>query len=57
MARRWARRLGLDGCDWRTCWKSADFWLIVGSIVLPFGFLLLLVPRHPLRITLRRFRA
>jgi hypothetical protein len=34
-----------------------DFWLIVGSILLPLGFLLLLVPRHPLRVTARRFRA
>ena len=57
MARRWVKRLGLDGRDWRTAWKSLEFWLIVASIVLPLGFLLLLLPRHPLRITVRRFRA
>jgi hypothetical protein len=54
MARRWIRRLGLDRLDWRTCWKSLEFWLMVGSIILPGGFFLLLVPRHPLRVTIRR---
>jgi hypothetical protein len=57
MRQRWARKLGLGACDWRTCWKSVDFWLIAGSVLLPLGFLLLLLPRHPLRVTLRRFRA
>jgi len=56
MARRWAKRLGLGGWNWRTCWRSVDFWLIAASIVLPLGFLLLLIPRHPLRVTVRRFR-
>ena len=56
MARRWAKKLGLGGWDWRTCWRSVDFWLIAGSILLPLGFLLLLIPRHPLRVTVRRFR-
>jgi len=56
MVQRWAKQLGLAGWDWRTCWKSLPFWLIVGSIVLPLGFLLLLLPRHPLRITVRRLR-
>jgi hypothetical protein len=57
MTRRWMRYLGLDRWQWRTCWKSLDFWLIVGSIVLPGGFFLLLLPRHPLRVTLRRSRS
>lgn len=57
MAHRWAKRLGLNGWDWRTCWKSADFWLVMASILLPLGFLLLLLPRHPLRVTLRRLRS
>jgi hypothetical protein len=52
MAQRWARRLGLSRWDWRSCWKSLDFWLIVASIALPLGVLLLLLPRHPLRVTL-----
>ena len=56
MTRRWIHRLGRNRWDWRTCWKSLDFWLIVGSIVLPGGFFLLLLPRHPLRVTLRRSR-
>lgn len=56
MTRRWIHRLGLDRWEWRTCWKSLEFWLIVGSIVLPGGFFLLLLPRHPLRVTLRRSR-
>ncbi|HEX5815468.1 MAG TPA: hypothetical protein VF010_09080 [Methylomirabilota bacterium] len=56
MARRWAKRLGLGGRDWRTCWRSLEFWLIIASIVLPLGFLLLLLPRHPLRVTVRRYR-
>ena len=57
MTRRCIHRLGLDRWEWRTCWKSLEFWLIVGSIVLPGGFLLLLLPRHPLRVTLRRSRS
>jgi hypothetical protein len=56
MTRRWIHRFGLDRWEWRTCWKSLEFWLIVGSIVLPGGFFLLLLPRHPLRVTLRRSR-
>jgi hypothetical protein len=56
MAQRWAKKLGLNGWNWRTCWRSLAFWLIVGSIVLPLGFLLLLLPRHPLRVTVRRLR-
>jgi len=55
--RRWVRQLGLDRWEWRTCWKSLEFWLVVASIVLPGGFFLLLLPRHPLRITLRRSRS
>ena len=56
MPRRIIRQLGLDRLEWRTCWKSLDFWLTVASVLLPFGFLLLLLPRHPLRVTLRRSR-
>jgi hypothetical protein len=56
MARRLTRQLGLDRRQWRTCWRSLDFWLVVASLVLPGGFLLLLLPRHPLRVTLRRSR-
>ena len=56
MAHRWTTKLGLTGWDWRTCWKSVDFWLVVASIILPFGFLLLLLPRHPVRATARRLR-
>lgn len=56
MAQRGAKKGGLDGWDWRTCWKSIDFWLITASILLPFGVLLLLLPRHPLRVSVRRFR-
>jgi len=57
MARRWIARLGLDRLDWRICWRSLEFWLIVASIILPGGFFLLLVPRNPLRIALRRSRS
>jgi hypothetical protein len=56
VTQRWTRRLGLDAWQWRTCWKSLDFWLVVASILLPGGFFLLLLPRHPLRVTLRRSR-
>ena len=55
MTRRWMQRLGLGQWQWHSCWKSLEFWLVVGSIVLPGGFLLLLLSRHPLRVTLRRF--
>jgi hypothetical protein len=57
MTRRWIHRLELNRWKRRTCWKSVEFWLIVGSIVLPGGFFLLLLPRHPLRVTLRRSRS
>jgi hypothetical protein len=57
MRQRFLQRLGLDRLEWRTCWRSLEFWLTVGSIVLPGGFFLLLVPRHPLRVTLRRSRS
>ena len=56
MARRLIRQLRLDRLEWRTCWKSLNFWLTIASVLLPFGFLLLLLPRHPLRVTLRRSR-
>ena len=38
---RWLRPLGLEPWDWKTCWKSVDFWLALAVLVIPFGLLLL----------------
>jgi hypothetical protein len=48
--------LGLRWWDWRTCWRTLDFWLAMAILILPFGFLLLLVPWKPVlsRVRLRR---
>jgi hypothetical protein len=39
--------------DWRTCWRSVDFWLAVAALVLPFGFALLALQYEPVRARLR----
>jgi hypothetical protein len=35
--------------DWRTCWRSVDFWLAIATLVLPFGFALLALHWKPVR--------
>ena len=52
--RRWLRPLGLKPWDWKTCWKSFDFWLAVVVLVLPLG--LLLLPIRAVRVRVRAFR-
>jgi hypothetical protein len=42
--------------DWRTCWRSPDFWLAVATLVLPFGFVLLALQYEPVRARLRSGR-
>jgi len=38
---RLVRALLVRRWDWRTCWRSFDFWLAIATLVLPFGFVLL----------------
>jgi hypothetical protein len=47
------RALGIRRWDWRTCWRTADFWLAVATLLLPFGFLLLLLQWEPIRTRVR----
>ncbi len=42
--------------DWRTCWRSPDFWLAVATLVLPFGLVLLALQYEPVRARLRSGR-
>jgi hypothetical protein len=39
--------------DWRTCWRSVEFWLAIATLVLPFGFALLALQYEPVRARLR----
>jgi hypothetical protein len=50
------RELFLRRWDWRTCWRSADFWLAVATLVLPFGCVLLVFQYEPVRARLRSGR-
>ena len=43
------RILGIRRWDWRTCWRSGDFWLALATWLLPFGFLLLVLQWEPIR--------
>jgi hypothetical protein len=47
------RALGLRRWDWRTCWRTVDFWLAMATLLLPFGFLLLLLEWEPIRALVR----
>jgi hypothetical protein len=47
------RALGLRRWDWRTCWRTVDFWLAMATLLLPFGFLLLLLEWEPIRARVR----
>jgi hypothetical protein len=47
------RALGIRPWDWRTCWREADFWLAMATLLLPFGFLLLLRHWAPVRVRIR----
>jgi hypothetical protein len=50
------RALGFRYWDWRTCWRTVDFWIAMATLLLPFGFLLLLLQWEPIRtrVGLRR---
>ena len=52
-AMRLLRALGCRRWDWRTCWRTADFWFVVAMLVLPFGFVLLLLRWEPVRARIR----
>jgi hypothetical protein len=43
------RALGFRRWNWRTCWREGDFWLCMATLLLPFGFVLLLFRWEPLR--------
>ena len=47
------RALGIRRWDWRTCWRQSDFWLVIATLLLPFGFLLLLLRWDPVRVRVR----
>jgi hypothetical protein len=48
--------LGVRRWDWRTCWRELDFWLAVATLLLPFGFLLLILQWEPVRVRVRQRR-
>jgi hypothetical protein len=47
------RALGFRRWAWRTCWRTLDFWLALATLLLPFGFVLLLLQWEPVRARIR----
>ena len=47
------RALGFRRWEWRTCWRTLDFWLALATLLLPFGFVLLLLQWEPVRARIR----
>ena len=47
------RALGIRRWDWRTCWRTYDFWRFVAVWFVPFGFLLLVLEWQPIRARVR----
>ncbi len=47
------RALGFRRWDCRTCWRTLDFWLALATLLLPFGFVLLLLQWEPVRARIR----
>ena len=50
------RALGFRRWDVRTCWRESDFWLCMATLLLPFGFVLLLLRWEPVRVRILRPR-
>jgi hypothetical protein len=50
---RFLRALGIQRWDWRTCWREPAFWLAAATLLLPFGFVLLLRHWEPVRSRIR----
>ena len=49
--------LGLEPWDWKTFWRSVDFWLAMAVLIVPFGPLLLVPLRwEPVRVRVRALR-
>jgi len=46
------RALGIRRWDWRTCWREGEFWLCMATLLMPFGFVLLLFQWEPVRARL-----
>jgi hypothetical protein len=50
---RLSQALGFRRWNWRTCWRTADFWLAMATLLLPFGFVLLVLQWEPIRARVR----
>jgi len=50
------RALGIRRWDWRTCWREGDFWLCMATLLIPFGFVLLILRWEPVRARILRPR-
>lgn len=48
--------LGIRRWDWRTCWRTYEFWLAVIVWFVPFGFVFLVLEWEPVRARIRRRR-
>jgi len=48
--------LGLTGFEWKTCWRSLDFWVATATFLLPFGFVLQILRWEPVRVRVRSRR-
>jgi hypothetical protein len=46
--------LGIRRWDWRTCWRTLDFWRVVATWLAPFGWILLVLEWEPVRARIRR---
>ena len=44
--------LGFTGFEWKTCWRSLDFWVALATLLLPFGFVLQVLRWEPIRARL-----
>lgn len=54
---RWLKPLGLEPWDWKTFWRSVDFWLATTILIVPFGLLLLVALRwEPVRVRVQALR-
>jgi hypothetical protein len=48
--------LGFTGFEWKTCWRSLDFWVAMATLFLPFGFVLQILRWEPVRVRVRSLR-
>ena len=50
------KALGFSGFEWKTCWRSLDFWVATATFLLPFGFVLQILRWEPVRVRVRSRR-